>query len=698
MKRHSTLRAQVLLITASLVVAVVGVVLAIVAWIVRDQTAQTAQTASSRAKAVLAQTVSDQLGRLSLETSLIVDLPTTKSITNAPDSATIAYYLDKCRKQIGVDWILWTDADGVAYAESDRAGFSLGADLSSNRSVKAALAGRSWRGTTLRNGRVEFAACQPVVIGEYVKATMTVGKVLDEAMLQRIADAAQLEIVVFAGSEVVASTLDVRSAPDATDELQRVEVRGESFVGGYLDLPGSARESDLRLLALTPESAVTAPFAPLRQSLVALLLGGLAAAVWLGLSLSHRLTKPLDELMAAAKELQEGRWPEPFQPTRRDEIGFLQGHFDAMTVSLRQNRERLVSMLEIDPLTELWNHRSFKQKLQAMVDFGDQDVSVILLDIDEFEKYNQKFGHDRGDAALVSIARIVSSAAGDGAVCGRYGGNVFAVACMEADTETVAETMRLRIADETDLTVSAGYCRYGDSTQRPDVLLLAAQMAVGQAKSGGRNRSREFLGFDLAADEESLRRLLRGGSYAAVRALAEAVDAKDKYTHGHSQRVAEYAKSLAQASGLDSGFVELVFVAGTLHDVGKIGVPDDVLKKTSRLTDEEFAQVKLHPELGERIVMHIPELRDTLPGIRNHHERYDGKGYPDGLAGEHIPLIARILSVADAFDAMTSDRSYRQNMSFDTALDQLREGAGTQFDPVLAKTFVAVMDERRMAA
>jgi HD-GYP domain-containing protein (c-di-GMP phosphodiesterase class II) len=180
--------------------------------------------------------------------------------------------------------------------------------------------------------------------------------------------------------------------------------------------------------------------------------------------------------------------------------------------------------------------------------------------------------------------------------------------------------------------------------------------------------------------------------------LAEAVDAKDRYTRGHSQRVAEYAKALAQASGYDEGFVELVYVSGTLHDVGKIGVPDEVLKKTSRLTDEEFAQIKLHPELGEKIVMQIPELRDTLPGVRSHHERYDGRGYPDRLAGEQIPLIARILSIADAFDAMTSDRSYREGMTFEHALSQIREGSGSQFDPDLAATFVAMMESDRQVA
>jgi HD-GYP domain-containing protein (c-di-GMP phosphodiesterase class II) len=303
-----------------------------------------------------------------------------------------------------------------------------------------------------------------------------------------------------------------------------------------------------------------------------------------------------------------------------------------------------------------------------------------------------------GDRTLVEVARALRAVCGEEAVCGRYGGNEFAVIAEGVDPRFLAERVRAQVESETRVTVSVGYCRHCEATAQSDLMLLAAGMAVSQAKSGGRNRVREFEGFEMATDDEGLRRFLRGGSYAAVRALAEAVDAKDRYTRGHSQRVAEYAKELAQACGFDAGFVELVYVAGTLHDVGKIGVPDEVLNKTSRLTEGEFAQIKLHPELGERIVAQIPELRDTLPGIRSHHERYDGRGYPDGLAGEAIPLIARILTVADAFDAMTSDRSYRLGMSEAHAISQIAEGAGTHFDPDLAQRFVVLMRGREKAA
>jgi diguanylate cyclase (GGDEF)-like protein len=695
MKRRATLKTRILLTTAVFVVAVVGVVLAMVAWTLRDQTEQAARAASSRAKAVLEQSVSEGLERLSVETSLVASLPNTKSVTGAPDSLTVTDFLEARRSEIAVDWILWTDLDGVAFAQTSNAGFALGTDLSTTRGVREALEERAWRGTLVRDGEVMLVATAPVTIGNYVKATLTAGDVLTADRLKKIAESAQVEIAMFAGSDLVASTLGGDGKLDPSQEGQLFVVEGERYLGGVIQLPSVG--GDIRLLALTPESAVTTPYATLTQTLLGLLFVGLGASLLIGLSLARRLIEPLDALGAAARELQEGRWPEPFCPTHRDEVGFLQDHFDKMTASLRSSHERLVAMLEIDPLTELWNHRTFKEKLGQAIAKGGE-VAVVLFDIDDFESYNQKHGADKGDDAIVSVANVVRMVAGEDAVCGRYGGNEFAVVCFGPEPDQVGESIRNHIERSTPVTVSVGVCVWSDSTSKPDTMLLGAEMAVSQAKSAGRNRTRVFEGFETTGDDESLRRLLRGGSYAAVRALAEAVDAKDNYTRGHSQRVAEYARDLAEACGYDSGFVEVVFVSGTLHDVGKIGVPDEILKKTSRLTDEEFEQIKLHPELGERIVVQIPELRDALPGVRSHHERFDGCGYPDGLAGTDIPLIARILAVADAFDAMTSDRSYRQGMSFEDAVAQIESGADVQFDPVLAATFVALMRERRAAA
>jgi HD-GYP domain-containing protein (c-di-GMP phosphodiesterase class II) len=176
----------------------------------------------------------------------------------------------------------------------------------------------------------------------------------------------------------------------------------------------------------------------------------------------------------------------------------------------------------------------------------------------------------------------------------------------------------------------------------------------------------------------------------SLRALTAAIDAKDRYTHGHSERVALLGARLAEASGVDAGVVKRIHICGLVHDVGKIGVPETVLCKTGKLTDAEFEMVKQHPEIGRRIVSQIPLLEDVLPGVLHHHERWDGKGYPHGLAGEGIPLFGRLLALADTFDAMSSTRSYRGAMKREDVLSEIRRCAASQFDPKLAEIFVGL--------
>jgi HD-GYP domain-containing protein (c-di-GMP phosphodiesterase class II) len=173
----------------------------------------------------------------------------------------------------------------------------------------------------------------------------------------------------------------------------------------------------------------------------------------------------------------------------------------------------------------------------------------------------------------------------------------------------------------------------------------------------------------------------------SLKALTAAIDAKDRYTCGHSERVAHMARELAVESGLSPAEADRVHIAGLLHDVGKIGVPEAVLCKPGKLTDAEFDQIRLHPEIGHRILRDIPMLGDILPGVLSHHERWDGRGYPHRLAGENIPHIARLLALADTFDAMSSTRSYRPAMPRPQVLAEIQKEAGKQFDPQLTACF-----------
>lgn len=178
-------------------------------------------------------------------------------------------------------------------------------------------------------------------------------------------------------------------------------------------------------------------------------------------------------------------------------------------------------------------------------------------------------------------------------------------------------------------------------------------------------------------------------------ALTSAIDAKDSYTHGHSERVTELSLGLARTLGLAPPVMEDIRLAGMLHDIGKIGIPEAILNKPGRLTNEEFDVIKSHPTLGIRILRKVEFLGGIVPMIRHHHERFDGRGYPDGLAGEGIPLAARIIAVADTYDAMTSNRPYRQAMAIDDALEEIVRCKGTQFDPQVAEAFVDMIHRQQ---
>ena len=228
-----------------------------------------------------------------------------------------------------------------------------------------------------------------------------------------------------------------------------------------------------------------------------------------------------------------------------------------------------------------------------------------------------------------------------------------------------------------------------------DGVIIGAIIAANDDPNYGGVSSVETQLFDVAADllgvfldNAGLFVDQRSLFFGSLRAMTAAIDAKDRYTCGHSERVAHLASRLAAAIGQDAEQVERVHIAGLLHDVGKIGVPESVLTFPGRLSDEQFAFIKQHPEIGHGILKDIRELDDVRPGVLTHHERWDGRGYPRGLAGEDIPLLGRMLALADTFDAMSSSRSYRPALPRDKVLAEITRCSGSQFDPALAAEFL----------
>jgi HD-GYP domain-containing protein (c-di-GMP phosphodiesterase class II) len=290
-------------------------------------------------------------------------------------------------------------------------------------------------------------------------------------------------------------------------------------------------------------------------------------------------------------------------------------------------------------------------------------------------------------------------------VCGRVGGDEFMLALVDADiptAELIVDRVRASIAHDRlgtgqPLTVSAGIVASPRHGSAQEELLHLAEGAMYWAKSSGKARTfvySDSIDFALSA-EEAAERNLRAGLVNTVHALARAVDARDGYTHSHSQSVARYAAELGTALGLREERIEQLRTAGVLHDVGKIGIPDAVLLKPGKLEKSEFAVMRRHSELGRDIIAGAG-LEEIASWVLHLHERFDGRGYPDGLAGETIPLESRILHCADALEAMTSSRIYRPGMAIERALAELERGAGSQFDPDVAAALVALVRDGRL--
>jgi diguanylate cyclase (GGDEF)-like protein len=363
--------------------------------------------------------------------------------------------------------------------------------------------------------------------------------------------------------------------------------------------------------------------------------------------------------------------------------------------------ELMRHLAEHDPLTGLRNRRGLQEHIDAEI-ARTGSVAVLVCDLDNFKRVNDALGYVKGDEVLRRFADVLTA---EGGLAARLGGEEFALVLPGLDESaamTVAERLRAEVpAAFVDfpwpVTTSVGVAVSGPGSETASLLLRAATRAVYGAKRLGRDRC-------VAYHAEALEALLgtlddgNAGSeqLAAAMLLAETLDLRDVSTARHSQTVGRYAEEIGRELGLPSDRVERLRAAGVLHDVGKLGVADAVLQKPGPLTADEWADMRRHPELGARILDHA-NLRDISGWVLAHHERLDGCGYPHGLAGEQIPLEARILAVADAYEAMTADRPYRNALGHDAAREQLRECAGTQFDPRVVEAFLRVLHPGRRA-
>ncbi len=381
----------------------------------------------------------------------------------------------------------------------------------------------------------------------------------------------------------------------------------------------------------------------------------------------------------------------------------LVGPLVAVALYQRSVHEALsaVRLALTDPLTGLGNHRHFHERLQRDLDTaqdGGTPLALCLVDIDDFKHVNDRYGHPVGDRVLEQVASRLRQ----GGEAFRLGGDEFALLLpgkSKHEALAVANLVLERIgAMECEhgerTTLSAGIAAYPEHGLDRSELVRVADSALYWSKEQGKGCASIYRSDVIEFDE--LRLVAQEGDrrarFLAAAGLARAIDARDAYTGEHSAEVGGLAGRIAAHMGLDAEQVELLRLAGSLHDVGKLAIPEDILRKPGPLSEAERLVLERHPQIGFRMLDSLG-IEPVASWVRHHHERWDGRGYPDRLAGDSIPLGARILFVADAYDAMTTERVYRGRLSHEAAVRELERCAGTQFDPHVVEAFKAEIDD-----
>ena len=364
---------------------------------------------------------------------------------------------------------------------------------------------------------------------------------------------------------------------------------------------------------------------------------------------------------------------------------------------------RAMRLALTDPLTGLGNHRHFHECLERELRHAAErrlPLTLCLVDIDDFKRVNDRFGHPAGDRVLSRLASRLRQTGGEAF---RLGGDEFALLLPGSDEQTALTTAAsvverigaLELDQLGTVTVSVGLATSPQHATERDELMRLADSALYWAKEYGKNRVRAYRPDVIELAE--LKRLASGpdraARFRAAASLARAVDARDVYTGSHSQRVAELAARTARRLGLPDEEVELTRLAASLHDLGKLAIPEEILRKPGPLTEPERMVLERHPQIGFRMLESLG-VDPVADWVLHHHERWDGSGYPDGLPGESIPLGARIIFVADAYDAMTSERVYRSRMPSAQAIVELERCSGSQFDPGIVAALASELSER----
>ncbi len=381
----------------------------------------------------------------------------------------------------------------------------------------------------------------------------------------------------------------------------------------------------------------------------------------------------------------------------------------AATVGYYVNLERahikqLNALVNQDTLTGLYNHRYFHESLRISMEKAKAEgspLSLLMCDLDYFKQYNDIHGHQGGDSLLRNIASFFAEAIGPEHQAFRYGGDEFAVLLpgyKSCEARKIADDLRIKFSDKSfngeehlpneKITMSIGIATYEPSMHIVPDLLRNADEALYKAKLFRRNRVETYVSIfdelnfsrEASFDAENI--------MTSIRTLISVINSRDKYTYTHLQRVAAYCRQFANDLGLDPEDKRQLCYAAYIHDIGKIDIPKEIIAKTGTLDPEEWDILKTHPAIGAEMIKNMKSMDKVYVIIGQHHERYDGSGYPGGLKGTEISYLARVLTVVDAFDAMTSERPYQVKKTFEEGIEELIRCKGEQFDPDIVDRFI----------
>ena len=611
-----------------------------------------------------------------------------------------------------VDLIKLVDRRGHTLMERRRTLFE-GGQLDDERLISKALSGTVIGSVVNVSGqpRSYLAGATPIRSRAGIRGALLLGTSVDRGLLDRIAVPEGHALLALGPTGMVASTLsdgssDGWSAVPASGAPNRLTLAGREYlvVSVPLRLPGA--HDSLRVAALQAVGPL-AKEATASWNRTWLIFGaGGVVFILVGIIVTSRLARPVRELTEVSGRLAAGDFDARATVHSQDEIGALAAAFNAMGEELKSREEKLSEafqelkrLSETDTLTGLLNHRmvhEFLNKEVARAQRHGGRFSVIILDLDDFKLLNDTYGHPAGDEMLRQVGGILAGKTRASDIIGRHGGDEFMLILPEtgaADAARLAQKLRAALAEKPFVApdgvrlpthVSFGIAAYPNDGVEVNELVAFADANLYTSKRRG--------GDTITGGEEAkAAQSGEAGAFGMLESMVTAVDNKDRYTRRHSEEVTEYALAIAGSLGLSEETQRVLRVAGLLHDVGKIGVPDRILRKPGRLTSDEYDIIKQHTVLGEVIIAAIPHLDEIRTAVVSHHERYDGGGYPSGLSSEGIPLLGRILAVADAYSAMTTDRPYRKAMTQDEAIAELRAQAGKQFDPALVPAFIRAL-------